>query len=409
MRECRANWPPGVEFSLPRQSPGRRFVNLAFRARERRRGGSNRALRAASGAAKVARGVFRGGPGPSAAGWGGILMHRSVLITGGTGSFGRTFLGRLLETGAEEVRIFSRDEEKQDALRHAVADPRVRFHIGDVRDAESIRRAIKGVDAVFHAAALKQVPSCEFFPIEAIRTNVLGSENVIRAAIEAGVSRVTCLSTDKAVFPINAMGMSKALMEKVAQAAARELGEGADTTIAMVRYGNVMFSRGSVIPLFLAQIRAGRPITMTDPRMTRFLMPLSASVELVEFAMSEARQGDLFVKKSPASTIADLAEAMRRVFGAPDHPVETIGWRHGEKLYETLASAAERAAADDMGGYYRIPLDTRSLNYAKYFEEGSAAVAEVEDYHSHNTERLDVAGVAAMLESLPDVQRELGR
>ena len=336
-------------------------------------------------------------------------MHRCVLITGGTGSFGRTYLGRLLEAGVEEVRIFSRDEEKQDALRHAVADPRVRFHIGDVRDAESIRRAIKGVDAVFHAAALKQVPSCEFFPIEAIRTNVLGSENVIRAAIEAGVGRVVCLSTDKAVFPINAMGMSKALMEKVAQAAARELGEGARTTVTMVRYGNVMFSRGSVIPLFLGQIRAGRPITVTDARMTRFLMPLAASVALVEFAMGHARQGDLFVKKSPASTIADLATAMTRLCGVPEHPVETIGWRHGEKLYETLASASERASAEDMGEYYRIPLDTRSLNYAKYFEQGSTQVAEAEDYHSHNTERLDVAGVTALLESLPEIRAELGR
>ncbi len=335
-------------------------------------------------------------------------MYRCVLITGGTGSFGRTFLGHLLEGDVEEVRVFSRDEEKQDMLRHAVADPRVRYHIGDVRDAESIRRAMHGVEGVFHAAALKQVPSCEFFPVEAIRTNVLGSENVIRAAIDAGVKRVVCLSTDKAVFPINAMGMSKALMEKVAQAAARELGDGAPTTVTMVRYGNVMYSRGSVIPLFRKQIAEGRPITVTDPGMTRFLMPLSASVELVEFAMTNARQGDLFVKKSPASTIGDLAVAMTGLFGVPEHPVESIGWRHGEKLFETLASARELVSADDMGGYFRIPLDARSLNYAKYFAEGSAEVATVEDYHSHNTERLDVDGVTALLRSLPEIRAELG-
>lgn len=261
---------------------------------------------------------------------------------------------------------------------------------------------------MFHAAALKQVPSCEFFPVEAIRTNVLGSENVVRAAIDAGVSRVVCLSTDKAVFPINAMGISKAMMEKVAQAAARELGEGAATRVTMVRYGNVMYSRGSVIPLFLNQIRAGRPITVTDPGMTRFLMPLSASVELVDFAMAEARQGDLFVKKSPACTIGDLATAMTRLFGAPGHPVQVIGWRHGEKLYETLASAAERAKAEDMGGYLRIPLDARSLNYAPFFEEGSPRVGELEDYHSHNAERLDVAGVTALLMALPEIRAELG-
>lgn len=334
-------------------------------------------------------------------------MHRCVLITGGTGSFGRTFLERLLATGVEEVRVFSRDEEKQDMLRHKLGDDRVRYHIGDVRDAESIRRAMRGVDAVFHAAALKQVPSCEFFPIEAIRTNVMGSENVIRAAIDAGVGRVVCLSTDKAVFPINAMGMSKAMMEKVAQAAARELGGSAATIVTMVRYGNVMYSRGSVIPLFAGQIRTGKPITLTDPGMTRFLMPLSASVELVEFAMTEARQGDLFVKKSPASTIGDLAAALAALLGAPHHPTKTIGWRHGEKLYETLASAAECAAADDMGAYLRIPLDARDLNYAPYFAEGSGRVATFEDYHSHNTERLDVAGVTALLETLPEIRAEL--
>lgn len=332
---------------------------------------------------------------------------RSVLITGGTGSFGKTMLRDLREKGVAEVRILSRDEEKQDALRNLLRDDGIRYYVGDIRDRDAVERAIAGVDCVFHAAALKQVPSCEFFPHEAVRTNVIGSENVVRAAISAKVRSLVCLSTDKAVFPVNAMGMSKALMEKTAQAAARELGPDGATTITCVRYGNVMYSRGSAIPLFVRQIKEGKPITVTEPSMTRFLMPLRDSVALVNFAFSYANQGDLFVKKSPASTIADLVIALKDLFGVPDHPVENIGWRHAEKLYETLASAQELGTAEDLDGYYRIRADIRNLNYKPYFSEGVADTVTHEDYHSHNTERLALSGIKDLLQSLPEIQNEL--
>jgi UDP-N-acetylglucosamine 4,6-dehydratase len=332
---------------------------------------------------------------------------KRVLITGGTGSFGKTMVNELLAGDIEEVRILSRDEEKQDTLRNLLGDSRARFFVGDVRDRESVSRAIKGVDAVFHAAALKQVPSCEFFPMEAVRTNIIGSENVIRASIEHNVSSLVCLSTDKAVYPINAMGISKAMMEKMAQAASREIGNNATTTISCVRYGNVMCSRGSVIPLFIRQIKNRQPITVTEPNMTRFLMPLRDSVALVRFAFLHARQGDLFIKKAAASTVGDLATALAEIFGSPDHPVQTIGWRHSEKLYETLASAQELSTAEDMNDYWRLQLDDRDLNYAAYFSKGEAAPRTLEDYHSHNTERLDISSVRNLLLSLPEVQAEL--
>jgi len=335
------------------------------------------------------------------------MAHETVLITGGTGSFGKTMLRDLLAHDIDEVRVLSRDEEKQDALRNDLRDSRVRFYIGDVRDRESVDRAVAGVDCVFHAAALKQVPSCEFFPMEAMRTNVVGSENVLRASVAAGVRSVVCLSTDKAVFPINAMGISKAMMEKVAQSLARSLGPGADTVISMVRYGNVMYSRGSAIPLFIRQIKSGAKITVTEPTMTRFLMPLRDSVALVHHAFDHARQGDLFIRKAPASTIADLVTALKDLFHAPDHPVEVIGWRHAEKLYETLASAQELARSEDMGDYYRIEMDARDLNYKAYFSEGDTRSVAHEDYHSHNTQRLDVAGVKALLMSLAEVRAEV--
>lgn len=336
-------------------------------------------------------------------------MHENsrVLITGGTGSFGKTMLLSLLAEGVNEVRILSRDEEKQDALRNELADPRVRYYVGDIRDRESVMRAMKGVDSVFHAAALKQVPSCEFFPQEAVRTNITGSENVIREGIAASVNRIVCLSTDKAVFPVNAMGMSKAMMEKLAQAAARELGQDAKTNITCVRYGNVMYSRGSVIPLFVRQIKAGKPITLTEPSMTRFLMPLRNSVALVNHAFQHATQGDLFIKKSPAATIANLVKALKELFKVPNHPVEIIGWRHSEKLFETLASAQELASAQDMDDYYRISLDHRDLNYKPYFSEGAADTSKHEDYHSHNTTQLSVPDVKSLLMTLSEVQNEL--
>lgn len=337
------------------------------------------------------------------------MTINSVAITGGTGSFGKTMLRELLNRGIGEVRVFSRDEEKQDALRNELADGRVRFFIGDIRDRLSVDRALNGVDAVFHAAALKQVPSCEFFPMEAVRTNIIGSENVIRASIDAGVRSLVCLSTDKAVMPVNAMGMSKAIMEKLAQTASREIGPDSPTKISCVRYGNVMYSRGSVIPLFVRQIKTGRPITITEPLMTRFLMPLRDSVDLVMFAFEHARQGDLFVRKAAAATIADLAMAVKALFGAEDHPVHNIGWRHAEKMYETLASAQELASAEDMGGYFRLILDSRDLNYNAYFSEGDTSTHDFEDFHSHNAERLDVAGVQDLLKSLPEVQAELAQ
>ncbi len=330
-----------------------------------------------------------------------------VLITGGTGSFGKTMLKGLLKEDVSQVRVFSRDEEKQDMLRNQITDPRVRFFIGDVRDRTSVDRAMKGVDACFHAAALKQVPSCEFFPLEAVRTNILGSENVIRSAIEQQVKSLVCLSTDKAVMPINAMGLSKAMMEKLVQAAAREIGTDADTTISCVRYGNVMYSRGSVIPLFVNQIKQGIPITITEPQMTRFLMPLSDSVALVNFAFEQARQGDLFIKKAAASTIGDLVTGLLELFGRPDHEVKIIGWRHAEKLYETLASLQELTTAQDMDEYWRLRLDARDLHYSAYFSEGVEKTGPMEDYHSHNTQRLDVQGVKDILLALPEIQAEL--
>ena len=332
---------------------------------------------------------------------------KSVLITGGTGSFGKTMLRQLLAADVGEVRILSRDEEKQDALRNELRDPRVKYFIGDIRDRDSVERAMSGVENVFHAAALKQVPSCEFFPMEAIKTNVVGSENVVRSAINAGVKSLVCLSTDKAVFPVNAMGMSKAIMEKIVTAAAREIGPDAKTTLSCVRYGNVMYSRGSAIPLFIGQIKQGKPITLTEPTMTRFLMPLSASVDLVNYAFNNAQQGDLFIKKAPASTIFDLVEGIKQLFNAPDHPVEIIGWRHAEKLFETLASAQELATSEDLGDYFRIVMDTRDLNYKPFFSEGDLETAKFEDYNSHNTERLSVEGVKELLMSLPEVQAEV--
>ena len=334
---------------------------------------------------------------------------KSVLITGGTGSFGKTMLRGLLDEGVPELRILSRDEEKQDALRNDLRDDRVKYYIGDIRDIDSVRRAMSGVENVFHAAALKQVPSCEFFPMEAVRTNIIGSDNVIRASVEQEIKSLVCLSTDKAVFPVNAMGMSKAMMEKSAQAAARDLGNDAKTTISCVRYGNVMYSRGSAIPLFIRQIKADKPITITEPTMTRFLMPLRDSVALVRYAFENANQGDLFIKKAPASTILDLVEALKQLFGKPDHPVENIGWRHAEKLYETLASAQELGTSEDMGDYYRIRMDQRGLNYKAYFTEGEQKTVRLEDYHSHNTEQLDIEGVKELLLTLPEVQAELAQ
>ncbi len=330
-----------------------------------------------------------------------------VLITGGTGSFGKTMLRGLLDSGISEVRVLSRDEEKQDALRSQLADSRVRFYVGDVRERDSVDRATNGVDAVFHAAALKQVPSCEFFPLEAVRTNILGSENVIRSAIQHDVRRLVCLSTDKAVLPINAMGMSKAMMEKLVQSRAREIGPDANTILSSVRYGNVMYSRGSVIPLFIKQIKAGEPITITEPEMTRFLMPLRDSVSLVLFALEHSRQGDLFIRKAPAATIGDLVTALTELFEVPAHEVKTIGWRHAEKLFETLATQQELESAEDMGDYWRLQVDDRDLNYNAYFSEGNETSPPSEDFHSHNTERLSVEGVKKLLLSLPEVQAEL--
>lgn len=335
------------------------------------------------------------------------MKNECVLITGGTGSFGKTMLHDLLQRDCGEIRVLSRDEEKQDALRNRLRSGNVRFYIGDIRDRTSVDRAMAGATRVFHAAALKQVPSCEFFPLEAVRTNIVGSDNVIHAAVAAGVRSVVCLSTDKAVMPINAMGISKAMMEKIAVAQARAMGPDAATTVSLVRYGNVMYSRGSVIPLFIDQIKAGRPITVTEPAMTRFLMPLRDSVALVHHAFTHARQGDLFIRKAAAAAIADLVQALAELFGVPDHPVEQIGWRHGEKLYETLATAQELGQSEDMGDYYRIHMDGRDLNYQAYFTEGDEETARHEDYHSHNTERLGVEGVKTLLLTLPEIQAEL--
>ena len=333
------------------------------------------------------------------------LSDKTILITGGTGSFGKTMADHLLARGCREIRIFSRDEAKQEDMRVSYAEPRLRFHIGDVRSLPSVSAAMKGVDMVFHAAALKQVPSCEFFPMQAVLTNIIGSANVIDAAVKAGVSSVVNLSTDKAVFPVNAMGMTKALMEKVALATARQLQEG-ETIVSSVRYGNVMYSRGSVIPLFVKQIRAGKPLTVTHTGMTRFLLPLREAVRLVEFAWQNADQGDLFIRRAPACTIDDLARALMNLFER-EVPIEVIGIRHGEKMYEALASAEELQRSEDMGDFLRVRMDGRDLNYSKYFTEGDPEEAEVEDYTSDNADRLDVAGVEALLLELPEIQAEL--
>jgi UDP-N-acetylglucosamine 4,6-dehydratase len=335
------------------------------------------------------------------------MKNERVLITGGTGSFGKTMLLDLLEKGCTEIRVLSRDEEKQDMLRNTLRSSNVKYFIGDIRDRDSVDRAMAGATCVFHAAALKQVPSCEFFPLEAVRTNILGSSNVIHSAIENGVRSLVCLSTDKAVQPINAMGMSKALMEKLVQAIARSMGPEGHTCVSRVRYGNVMYSRGSAIPLFVRQIRSGTPITITEPLMTRFLMPLRDSVALVHHAFNNSKQGDLFVKKAPASTIADLVTAMKELFQVPDHPVEYIGWRHSEKLYETLATAEELGQCEDEGDYFHIKMDERDLNYKSYFSEGDKETIQFEDYHSHNTNRLDVQGVKNLLLTLPEIKYEL--
>jgi UDP-N-acetylglucosamine 4,6-dehydratase/5-epimerase len=334
-----------------------------------------------------------------------MLQQKTILITGGTGSFGKAMVDYLLGREVGEIRIFSRDETKQDSMRNDYSDPKLKFHIGDVRDGSSLTRAMKGVDMVFHAAALKQVPSCEFFPMQAVMTNVEGSRNVIHEAVNAGVESVVCLSTDKAVYPVNAMGMTKALMEKVAQSVARTLSE-SETRVSCVRYGNVMYSRGSVIPLFVRQIRAGQAITMTEPSMTRFLMPLTQAVALVEFAFGHARQGDLFVRKAPACTIADLVTAMKNLFQV-DNEVKVIGIRHGEKLYEALANAEELRRSEDMGDYLRVSMDGRDLNYSKFFDQGDPGEIEVQDYTSNNTEQLSVPQVEKLLLSLPEIQHNL--
>ena len=327
-----------------------------------------------------------------------VFDNKTLMITGGTGSFGNAVLKRFLNTAVKEIRIFSRDEKKQEDMRIAINDDKVKFVIGDVRNYDSIAEAMVGVDYVFHAAALKQVPSCEFYPMEAVRTNILGTDNVISAAIARGVERVVVLSTDKAVYPINAMGMSKALAEKVVVARSRSVPAGGPV-LCCTRYGNVMASRGSVIPLFLSQLREGENLTVTDPRMTRFLMSLDDSVELVLHAFKNANQGDVFVQKSPASTIEDLARALKEMFNK-DNKIQIIGTRHGEKLFESLVSREEMAHAQDEGRYYRIPSDNRDLNYRKFFVEGEVEIAELDDYTSHNTERLDVEGVKKLLSAL---------
>ena len=327
------------------------------------------------------------------------------MITGGTGSFGNTVLKRFLSTDVREIRIFSRDEKKQEEMRIALNNTKLKFYIGDVRDYDSTYQAMKGVDYVFHAAALKQVPSCEFYPMEAVRTNVIGTENVMNAATANGVKRVVVLSTDKAVYPINAMGISKAMAEKLVVAKARRQREG-ETVFCATRYGNVMASRGSVIPLFVSQLKEGKSLTVTDPNMTRFLMSLEDSVDLVLYAYEHGQQGDIFVQKAPASTVADLAQALTEMFGGKEE-ARIIGTRHGEKLYESLISREEMAHAKDMGGYYRIPADNRDLNYAQYFTEGEEKVSHSEDYTSHNTERLNVEQVKKLLLKLDYIKEEL--
>lgn len=336
-----------------------------------------------------------------------MFNNKVLMITGGTGSFGHAVLKRFLSTNVREIRIFSRDEKKQEEMRIALNNHKLKFYIGDIRDYDSTLHAMKGVNYVFHAAALKQVPSCEFYPMEAVRTNVIGAENVMNAAIAKGVERVVVLSTDKAVYPINAMGVSKAMMEKLMVAKARMQNEG-ETVLCATRYGNVMASRGSVIPLFVSQLQEGKPLTITDPSMTRFLMSLDDSVNLVLHAFEHGKQGDIFVQKAPASTVADLAQALMTLFpGNSASAIRTIGTRHGEKLYETLVSREEMARVDDMGEYYRIPADNRDLNYAKYFSDGEEKISSMDDYTSHNTRQLNTSQVKNLLEKLDFIQERL--
>ncbi|MBI5890603.1 MAG: polysaccharide biosynthesis protein [Nitrosomonadales bacterium] len=334
-----------------------------------------------------------------------MFKGKVLMITGGTGSFGNTVLKRFLTTEVREIRIFSRDEKKQEDMRIALNDSKLKFYIGDIRDYDSVHEAMRGVDYVFHAAALKQVPSCEFYPMEAVRTNVIGTEHVLNAATANGVKRVVVLSTDKAVYPINAMGISKAMAEKLMVAKSRMQREG-ETVFCATRYGNVMASRGSVIPLFVSQLKEGKPLTVTDPNMTRFLMSLEDSVDLVLYAYEHGKQGDIFVQKAPASTVADLAQALKEIF-AKRNEIRIIGTRHGEKLYESLISREEMAHAQDMGGYYRIPADNRDLNYAKYFSEGEEKISHLDDYTSHNTQRLSVEYVKTLLLKLDYIKEEL--
>ncbi|OIQ25318.1 polysaccharide biosynthesis protein [uncultured Vibrio sp.] len=334
-----------------------------------------------------------------------MFKNKVLLITGGTGSFGNAVLRRFLSSDVKEIRIFSRDEKKQDDMRKAFMNEKLKFYIGDVRDPQSVSNAMRGVDYVYHAAALKQVPSCEFYPLEAVKTNVIGTENVLEAAINHDVERVVCLSTDKAVYPINAMGISKAMMEKVIVAKSRNLEE-TNTTICGTRYGNVMASRGSVIPLFFRQVIAGTPITITEPNMTRFMMTLDDAVDLVLHAFNNGINGDIFVQKAPAATIEVLVQAILEILGKPEHPVNIIGTRHGEKQFEALCSREEMFVAEDQDQYFRVPADNRDLNYSKYFEEGDEDLSLIEDYNSHNTERLDVDGMKALLRKL-DFVREI--
>jgi len=335
-----------------------------------------------------------------------MFKNKILMITGGTGSFGNTVLNRFLDTDVKEIRIFSRDEKKQEDMRIALGNDKVKFYIGDVRDSASLSQAMVGVDYVFHAAALKQVPSCEFFPMEAVKTNVLGTENVLNAAIACNVKRVVVLSTDKAVYPINAMGISKALAEKLVIAKSRMIPSGSETVICATRYGNVMASRGSVIPLFVNQLKNGQPLTVTDPNMTRFLMSLEDSVDLVLHAFEHSKQGDIFVQKAPASTVGDLAQALRELFDATGE-LKVIGTRHGEKLYESLISREEMAKSEDMGRYYRIPADNRDLNYEKYASNGEEEVSHLDDYTSHNTQLLSVAEIKETLLKLDFIKQEL--
>ena len=335
-----------------------------------------------------------------------MFKNKVLLITGGTGSFGNAVLRGFLDTDIKEIRVFSRDEKKQDDMRKLYGNDKLKFYLGDVRDVNSVIDAVRGVDFIFHAAALKQVPSCEFYPMQAVQTNVIGTENVLNAAINAKVKKVIVLSTDKAVYPINAMGVSKAMMERVAVAKSRNLDDN-ETMIACTRYGNVMASRGSVIPLFIDQIRAGKTITITDPAMTRFMMSLDQAVDLVLFAFENGQNGDIFVQKAPAATIELLTKTLKNMLGKPEHEVKIIGTRHGEKLYETLLTKEEKVKALDMGDYYRIPSDNRDLNYSQFVEDGEEVVTQADEYHSHNTHRLDEAELREMLISLHEIQDEL--